>query len=163
MNAVIDAAATEAGRSPADVRRIYNIASSFSGDGSAFLQGPPKVWAEQLAGLALDEGISGFVLMAEDIVTVDRFAAEVAPAVRELVASERALADADADTDARPVSSPTDNSKKRERGLSVAATPDPGSGSAMRRCGTRRRARSRRRPTRTLTTRRRAGRTPATW
>ncbi|MGB6571867.1 MAG: LLM class flavin-dependent oxidoreductase, partial [Trebonia sp.] len=126
MNAVIDAAATEAGRSPADVRRIYNIAGSFSGDGSSFLQGPPKVWAEQLAGLALDEGISGFVLMADDTVTVDRFAAEVAPAVRELVASERALADADADTDARPVSPPTDNSKKRERGLGVAATPDPG-------------------------------------
>ena len=126
MNAVIDAAATEAGRSPADVRRIYNIAGSFSGDGSAFLQGPPKVWAEQLAGLALDEGISGFVLMADDTVTVDRFAAEVAPAVRELVASERALADADADTDARPVSFLTDNSKKRERGIGVAATPDPG-------------------------------------
>jgi hypothetical protein len=126
MNAVIDAAATEAGRSPADVRRIYNIAGSFSGGGSAFLQGPPKVWAEQLAGLALDEGISGFVLMADDTVTVDRFAAEVAPAVRELVASERALADADADADARPVTSPTDNSKKSERGIGVTATPDPG-------------------------------------
>jgi hypothetical protein len=126
MNAVIDAAAMEAGRSPADVRRIYNIAGSFSGGGSAFLQGPPKVWAEQLAGLALDEGISGFVLMADDTVTVDRFAAEVAPAVRELVASERALADADADADARPAFTPADNSKKRERGLGVAATPDPG-------------------------------------
>ena len=79
----------EAGRSPADVRRIYNIAGSFEGGGTAFLQGPPKVWAEQLAGLALDEGMSGFVLMADDAATVDRFAAEVAPAVRELVASER--------------------------------------------------------------------------
>jgi alkanesulfonate monooxygenase SsuD/methylene tetrahydromethanopterin reductase-like flavin-dependent oxidoreductase (luciferase family) len=127
MNAVIDAAAMEAGRSPADVRRIYNIAGSFSGGGSAFLQGPPKVWAEQLAGLALDEGISGFVLMADDTVTVDRFAAEVAPAVRELVASERALAGADAGAGARQIpSSPADNSKKRERGLGVAATPDPG-------------------------------------
>src|SRR5262249_47301177 len=75
----------------AAVRRIYNIAGSFSGGGSAFLQGPPKVWAEQLAGLALDEGMSGFVLMADDAVTVERFAAEVAPAVRDLVESERAL------------------------------------------------------------------------
>jgi alkanesulfonate monooxygenase SsuD/methylene tetrahydromethanopterin reductase-like flavin-dependent oxidoreductase (luciferase family) len=92
MNAVIDAAALEAGRSPAAVRRIYNVAGSFVGSGSGFLQGPPKVWAEQLAGLALDEGMSGFVLMAEDAPTVQRFAAEVAPSVRELVARERALA-----------------------------------------------------------------------
>jgi alkanesulfonate monooxygenase SsuD/methylene tetrahydromethanopterin reductase-like flavin-dependent oxidoreductase (luciferase family) len=129
MNAVIDAAAVAAGRSPADVRRIYNIGGSFSGGGSAFLQGPPKVWAEQLAGLALDEGLSGFVLMADDAVTVERFAAEVAPAVRELVASERALADADSGEGGRPVLAPRpDNSKKRERerGLGVAATPDPG-------------------------------------
>jgi alkanesulfonate monooxygenase SsuD/methylene tetrahydromethanopterin reductase-like flavin-dependent oxidoreductase (luciferase family) len=90
MNAVIDAAAEAAGRSPAAVRRIYNIAGSFGGSGSDFLQGPPKAWAEQLAGLALDEGMSGFVLMADDAETVERFAAEVAPAVRELVAAERA-------------------------------------------------------------------------
>jgi alkanesulfonate monooxygenase SsuD/methylene tetrahydromethanopterin reductase-like flavin-dependent oxidoreductase (luciferase family) len=92
MNAVIDAAAVEAGRSPAAVRRIYNIAGSFAAPGSGFLQGRPQVWAEQLAGLALDEGMSGFVLMADDALTVERFAAEVAPSVRELVARERALA-----------------------------------------------------------------------
>jgi alkanesulfonate monooxygenase SsuD/methylene tetrahydromethanopterin reductase-like flavin-dependent oxidoreductase (luciferase family) len=92
MNALIDAAATDAGRSPAAVRRIYNIAGSFGGSGSGFLAGPPKVWAEQLAGLALDEGMSGFVLMADDALTVERFAAEVAPSVRELVARERASA-----------------------------------------------------------------------
>ena len=126
MNAVIDAAAVDAGRSPADVRRIYNVAGSFSGGGSAFLQGPPKVWAEQLAGLALDEGISGFVLAADDAVTVERFAAEVAPAVRELVASERALGSQNADADGRPAPVPPDNSKKRARGLGVAATPEPG-------------------------------------
>jgi alkanesulfonate monooxygenase SsuD/methylene tetrahydromethanopterin reductase-like flavin-dependent oxidoreductase (luciferase family) len=92
MNAVIDAAAAEAGRQPAAVRRIYNIAGSFAGSGPGFLQGQPKVWAEQLAGLALDEGMSGFVLMADDALTVERFAAEVAPSVRELVARERASA-----------------------------------------------------------------------
>jgi alkanesulfonate monooxygenase SsuD/methylene tetrahydromethanopterin reductase-like flavin-dependent oxidoreductase (luciferase family) len=92
MNAIIDAAAVDAGRSPAAVRRIYNIGGSFGGSGSAFLQGPPKIWSEQLAGLALDEGVSGFVLMADDALTVDRFAAEVAPSVRELVATERGSA-----------------------------------------------------------------------
>ena len=92
MNEVIDAAAAEAGRQPAVVRRIYNIAGSFDGSGGAFLQGPPKVWTEQLAGLALDEGMSGFVLMVDDAATLERFAAEVAPAVRDLVAAERASA-----------------------------------------------------------------------
>jgi hypothetical protein len=37
--------------------------------------------------------MSGFVLMADDALTVERFAAEVAPSVRELVARERASAD----------------------------------------------------------------------
>jgi len=92
MNAVIDATAVEAGRSPAAVRRIYNIAGSFAASDSGFLQGRPKAWAEQLAGLALDEGMSGFILMADDALTVERFAAEVAPSVRELVARERASA-----------------------------------------------------------------------
>src|ERR1700691_3698204 len=41
MNAIIDAAAVDAGRPPAAVRRIYNIGGSFDGPGSAFLQGPP--------------------------------------------------------------------------------------------------------------------------
>jgi alkanesulfonate monooxygenase SsuD/methylene tetrahydromethanopterin reductase-like flavin-dependent oxidoreductase (luciferase family) len=116
MNAVIDAAAADAGRSPAAVRRIYNIGGSFDGSGSAFLQGPPKVWAEQLAGLALDEGMSGFVLMADDALTVERFAAEVAPSVRELVASERAsAARSQSDDPERTVVSPA-----------VPGTPGPG-------------------------------------
>ena len=90
MNAIIDRAASDAGRSPRDVRRLYNISGSFAGSGSEFLQGPPKVWAEQLTGLALDEGISGFILTVNDTQTIDQFAAEVVPAVRELVAAERA-------------------------------------------------------------------------
>ena len=89
MNERIDAAAVEAGRDPADVKRLYNVNGSFSGDG--FLQGPPSVWVEQLAGLALDEGISGFVMMADVVDRRDlhRYAEEVAPAVRELVEAER--------------------------------------------------------------------------
>ncbi|MGW0432836.1 LLM class flavin-dependent oxidoreductase [Micromonospora sp. NPDC003197] len=89
-NQLIDQAATEAGRSPAAVRRLYNIVGSFNGDGRGFLQGPPAVWVEQLAELTLDEGVSGYILMAESADGIRRFAAEVAPAVRELVAAERA-------------------------------------------------------------------------
>ncbi|HEX6360022.1 LLM class flavin-dependent oxidoreductase [Actinophytocola sp.] len=91
MNQIIDDAAEEAGRSPADVRRLYNIGGSFTGNG--FLRGPAKVWVEQLAELALTEGISGFVLMVdsggED--HLRRFAEEVAPGVRELVDQERTM------------------------------------------------------------------------
>ena len=126
MNAVIDSAALDAGRSPAAVRRLYNIAGSFSGSGSGFLQGPPKVWAEQLAGLALDEGISGFIVMADDAVTVDRFAAEVAPAVRELVKGERRGGGDGAawsDGGEAPVAIPASRSGP---GVGVAPTPDDG-------------------------------------
>jgi alkanesulfonate monooxygenase SsuD/methylene tetrahydromethanopterin reductase-like flavin-dependent oxidoreductase (luciferase family) len=90
MNAVIDRAAVAAGRSPAEVRRVYNLVGSFDGTGAAFLQGPSPVWVEQLAELALAEGVSAFVLMSDDDSTLRRFAAEVAPGVRELVWQERA-------------------------------------------------------------------------
>lgn len=89
-NAAIDEAATAAGRAPSDVRRAYNIAGRFEGDGREFLQGPAPVWVEQLAGLTLDEGISTFILATDDVDDLRRFAAEVAPGVRELVAAERA-------------------------------------------------------------------------
>ncbi|GAA2646372.1 hypothetical protein GCM10010399_94780 [Dactylosporangium fulvum] len=91
-NARIDEAAVAAGRRPEDVRRLYNIAGTFAGRGQEFLQGPPKVWVEQLAELAVTEGMSAFVLMVSAGGDTDlrRFGEEVAPAVRELVAAERA-------------------------------------------------------------------------
>jgi alkanesulfonate monooxygenase SsuD/methylene tetrahydromethanopterin reductase-like flavin-dependent oxidoreductase (luciferase family) len=91
LNAVIDEAAADAGRDPRAVRRLFNINGSFAGDGTEILQGPPAVWVEQLAGLALDEGMSGFVLAVDpgDRRTLQVYAEEVAPAVRELVEAER--------------------------------------------------------------------------
>jgi predicted benzoate:H+ symporter BenE len=91
-NAIIDAAAADAGRDPAAVRRLYNIGGTFTGSGRGFLQGPPSVWIEQLAGLALTEGVSGFIVMTEvgGAAELRTFAEEVAPAVRELVATHRA-------------------------------------------------------------------------
>jgi len=88
MNAAIDEAAVAAGRRPADVRRLYNIGGRF-GTGAGFLAGRPADWAEQLAELALAQGMSTFVLMGDEPEVVRRFAAEVAPAVRELVDKER--------------------------------------------------------------------------
>jgi alkanesulfonate monooxygenase SsuD/methylene tetrahydromethanopterin reductase-like flavin-dependent oxidoreductase (luciferase family) len=92
-NRIIDEAAAGAGRSPEAVRRVYNIDGDFAGTGSGFLQGPPKVWVEQLAELTLTEGMSVYILYrvgSADVIR--RFAAEVAPAVREIVTAERARA-----------------------------------------------------------------------
>jgi hemerythrin-like domain-containing protein len=88
MNEAIDEAATEAGRSPADVRRLYNVNGAFGG-GSGFLQGPAEDWAEQLAELTLTQGMSAYILGSDDPDDLARFGLEVAPAVREIVARER--------------------------------------------------------------------------
>ncbi|RSN10684.1 5,10-methylene tetrahydromethanopterin reductase [Nonomuraea sp. WAC 01424] len=89
---ILDAAAADAGRDPAAIRKVYNIGGSLSplpGDG--FLDGPAALWAEQLTELVFEVGMSGFVLApgveAERDLRV--FAEEVAPAVREAVARER--------------------------------------------------------------------------
>ena len=89
---VLDAAAVDAGRDPARIRRIYNISGSFSPlAGSGFLDGPAALWAEQLTELVCGLGMNGFVLAPG--VDADRdlrvFAKEVAPAVREAVSKAR--------------------------------------------------------------------------
>lgn len=89
LNAHIDEGATAAGRDPRSVRRLLNIAGQFTSAGSGLLTGPPKQWVEDLAGLALDHGVSGFILAGDDPSAIQRFGHEVAPAVRELVTAER--------------------------------------------------------------------------
>ncbi|WP_455430204.1 LLM class flavin-dependent oxidoreductase [Nonomuraea jabiensis] len=88
-NKHIDEAALSAGRSPADVRRLLNLSGRFASSSRGLLDGPPDQWAEELAGLALDHGVSTFILMADDPSVMELFAAEVAPATRELVTAER--------------------------------------------------------------------------
>ncbi|GGO62762.1 LLM class flavin-dependent oxidoreductase [Nonomuraea cavernae] len=90
LHQIIDEAAVAAGRRPGDVRRLYNIQGTFAGRGTGFLNGPAGTWAEQLAELALEQGISVFILAGDDPDVIRRYAAEVAPAVRELVEHERA-------------------------------------------------------------------------
>jgi alkanesulfonate monooxygenase SsuD/methylene tetrahydromethanopterin reductase-like flavin-dependent oxidoreductase (luciferase family) len=92
MNRHIDEAALSAGRAPADVRRLLNVSGRFASTGRSLLDGPPEQWAEDLAGLTLEYGVSGFILAADDAPTIELFAAEVAPATRELVAAERSAA-----------------------------------------------------------------------
>ena len=92
-NARIDDAAQAAGRSPAAVRRLLNVSGRFtSGPATGMLQGPPSVWVEQLALLALEHGFSGFVVTGDDETVLRTFGGEVAPALRALVADERGTA-----------------------------------------------------------------------
>jgi alkanesulfonate monooxygenase SsuD/methylene tetrahydromethanopterin reductase-like flavin-dependent oxidoreductase (luciferase family) len=88
-NRIIDEAALAAGRDPAAVRRIVTFPGRFAESPRGLLDGPPAQWAEELADMALRYGVSGFVLGTEDPAAIERYATEVAPATRELVAAGR--------------------------------------------------------------------------
>ncbi len=126
MNARIDEAAVDAGRDPGEVRRLYNIHGRFTPSGAGFLVGPPEQWAEELAELVLTHGMSGFVVGGDDPDDVRRFAAEVAPAVRDLVAAERtAGAVAGPVQPVQPVQ-PAQAGVWDESSRPTVAPPDPG-------------------------------------
>jgi alkanesulfonate monooxygenase SsuD/methylene tetrahydromethanopterin reductase-like flavin-dependent oxidoreductase (luciferase family) len=90
MNKHIDEGAQAAGRDPREIRRLLNINGQFASTGRGLLQGPPRQWVEDIAGIALEYGVSGFILAADDAPTIELFASEVVPAARELVAAGRA-------------------------------------------------------------------------
>jgi ABC-type transporter Mla subunit MlaD len=100
MNRVIDRAAEEAGRRPADIRRGLNISGRFSAERSGFLKGPTSAWIEDLGELAIRDGISAFILGVTpgDEADVRTFAQDVVPGVREMVAKHRRDATAEAAT-----------------------------------------------------------------
>lgn len=89
-NKVIDEAATQAGRDPREIRRLLNVQGRFSPTAGSGLDGPPEQWVDELVRLALEDGVSTFVLAADDPRTIRTFGEQVAPAVREQVAAERA-------------------------------------------------------------------------
>lgn len=130
-NRVIDEAAVAAGRQPADVRRLYNVSGAF-GRGGGFLQGRPADWAEQLSQLAVEQGLSTFILGSDDPETLSRYADEVAPAVREQVAALRARAIQPPEPAPQPpVTAPVQVRQSaaatlRGAAFTVVPTPDPG-------------------------------------
>ena len=75
-NAIIDAAARAAGRDPREITRLLNIV-------------PDQQTPEELARMALEDGVSIFILIGDDPDVLERFAADIAPAVREDVARGR--------------------------------------------------------------------------
>jgi alkanesulfonate monooxygenase SsuD/methylene tetrahydromethanopterin reductase-like flavin-dependent oxidoreductase (luciferase family) len=133
-NAIIDQAAAAAGRDPGAVRRLANILEQYHVTSSELQAGPPGNWVEYLADLTLSHGISGFILMSDDPSAIRRFGEEIAPAVRDLVAAERAAPD----TGAKPAGSrsglPPGGSRVPDAATPVftpTPTPDP----ATRRSG----------------------------
>jgi alkanesulfonate monooxygenase SsuD/methylene tetrahydromethanopterin reductase-like flavin-dependent oxidoreductase (luciferase family) len=98
---VIDEAATAAGRSPADVGTVYLVAGRITGDPvplsdtrdheGRWSAGSVTQWVEELTSAVLEHGATAFNYLArpgETITdtTVNRWAREVVPAVREAIA-----------------------------------------------------------------------------
>ncbi|WP_410569146.1 LLM class flavin-dependent oxidoreductase [Amycolatopsis sp. cmx-4-61] len=95
---LIDQAAVEAGRDPAEIVTVYNfpgritaepLARTRTGDGR-WIGGSPDQWIEELTGAVLEHGAAGFVLFGPGGSTPDpaaaaRWAEEIVPAVRDAV------------------------------------------------------------------------------
>jgi alkanesulfonate monooxygenase SsuD/methylene tetrahydromethanopterin reductase-like flavin-dependent oxidoreductase (luciferase family) len=100
---LIDRAAREAGRDPGEIRRIYNMSGGFTAaapaparDTDEAIVGPPDHWADVLTHFALDLGFGTFLLIAPPEPDALRtFIEDVAPQVRERVATARAHAATD--------------------------------------------------------------------
>lgn len=101
---IIDEAAASAGRSPGEIRTIFNLPGRITDrplpatratDGR-WIGGSPGQWIEELTTAVLDHNASGFTLFSPEGGTPDsaslvRWATEIAPAVREAVTKEFAV------------------------------------------------------------------------
>jgi alkanesulfonate monooxygenase SsuD/methylene tetrahydromethanopterin reductase-like flavin-dependent oxidoreductase (luciferase family) len=88
-NRIIDDAATAASRDPRQIRRLLNVSGAFTTANRGFLEGPPQQWVDELLPLALEQGISTFILAGDDPRSIQVWGGEVAPALREAIARER--------------------------------------------------------------------------
>jgi alkanesulfonate monooxygenase SsuD/methylene tetrahydromethanopterin reductase-like flavin-dependent oxidoreductase (luciferase family)/hemerythrin-like domain-containing protein len=114
-NQAIDEAAVAAGRDPFAIRRLLNVTA--------------ETGVEELIQYALEDGIGTFLVMADDAHTIERFASEIAPAVREQVAAVRAhgsgVRPAERDQPPTVTETPSAAESEYER-LGVRPTPDDG-------------------------------------
>jgi hypothetical protein len=88
-SARIDDAARAAGREPGTIRRLYNFGGQIADAASADdpLIGPIDRWVDTLTEWATELGVDTFVFWPSDTATtsIERFAAEIVPRVREAV------------------------------------------------------------------------------
>ena len=90
-HAIIDAAAREAGRDPASIRRLANVNGVITdGESNGFLEGPPDQWVDELTMLATQHGIDTFILWSKGDLNEQtlRFA-ELVPTIRQSIAAAR--------------------------------------------------------------------------
>jgi alkanesulfonate monooxygenase SsuD/methylene tetrahydromethanopterin reductase-like flavin-dependent oxidoreductase (luciferase family) len=89
-SARLDDAAVQAGRDPAEIRRVVNVNGQIT-DSARFglLRGPVDQWVDELTDLAVGYGTDTFMFWGEGEDQLPRFAEEVVPAVRAQVAAER--------------------------------------------------------------------------
>ena len=90
-NEIIDQAALNAGRDPAEIRRVANVNGMITdGASEGFLHGPPDQWIDQLTDLAITHGFDSFVLWSKgDPLDQTRRFAQLTNTVRESVSRER--------------------------------------------------------------------------
>jgi alkanesulfonate monooxygenase SsuD/methylene tetrahydromethanopterin reductase-like flavin-dependent oxidoreductase (luciferase family) len=85
LNALIDEAATAAGREPGDIRRIYNVTGTITDGqrGAGPLDGPVELWVETLTDWHVNLRADTFIVWPQvgGVEQVERLAAEVVPAV----------------------------------------------------------------------------------
>jgi len=88
---VIDEAAQSAGRSEADVRRVYNVVGAIGDSGGAGFVGGVEAWIEALTNWTVELGFDTFIFWPAGPAAsqLETFARKVAPAVRERVAERR--------------------------------------------------------------------------
>jgi hypothetical protein len=98
----IDEAAAAVGRDPRDIRTVFNLPGRITDrplpaprdrDGR-WIGGSAGQWVEELTGAVLEHDASGFVLFSPsggstDIVSLGRWAGEVAPAVRDAIGQDK--------------------------------------------------------------------------
>ncbi len=87
----IDESAEEAGRDPAEIRRLVNIGGRITdARTNGFLQGPEDQWVEQLTELTLQHGFDSFIFWPTEDPPgqVERYTS-VAEKTREVVIAER--------------------------------------------------------------------------
>ena len=87
-NKIIYETTLEVGRVPREIRRLVNISGRFSTSRGGFLDGPREQWVDDLLPLVVGDGVGTFILMSDDPGTMEQFAFEVAPALREAVGRE---------------------------------------------------------------------------
>jgi len=95
MQRLLDEGTAAAGRQPQAIRRLYTLMGTITeGPARGLLQGPVAHWVETLTRFTVELGLDTFIFWPEgdQAGQLERFAAEVAPGVREAVARARPTA-----------------------------------------------------------------------